>query len=178
MACVNVSPIRALLPFSVLFIVLPCVFREELLNVIAIPVFFFLGSYFFLLNFPQIGNTLHAKPLYVEDLIVEYNDIQDKTFHKIYTVTMNFLLAVIFASISEYIILQDLVNKPLVEIFAIIGGNVSLYMKVQNITGKLLLKIFYTLKQTEVRKRKMSEENHSRTIELTEQKLDEKETKK
>lgn len=153
----SINPIRALLPFSVLFTCLPFIFPEQLMTFISMPVFFFFGSYFFLLNFPRIGNKLHAKPLYVEDLILEYNNVREHTFRNVYTVLMNFMLASLFAVVSEYLIIRGIHDKPFIEICAIIGGNLSLYLKVQNVTGKLMLKIFYRMKQIEVRKRRESE---------------------
>ena len=92
------SPIRLLLPVSGLFLALPCIFRDELMNFYSIPVFYFFGSYFFFLNFPSIGEILHGKPIYVQDLIVnnDNSSVIDHSFKKTYTVLMNFILAVLF----------------------------------------------------------------------------------
>jgi hypothetical protein len=147
------SPLRLLLPISATFLALPCLFRTELMNFYTIPVFYFFGSYFFFLNFPKIGETLHGKPTYVEDLVLTIGGIDDHTFHKTYTVMMNFILAVLFAVFSEYIIIQGVREKPMIEIFAIIGGNWSLYMKAQNTVGKILLEMCHFMKTQEVERR-------------------------
>lgn len=142
------SPIRLLLPVSGLFLALPCIFRDELMNFYSIPVFYFFGSYFFFLNFPYIGEILHGKPIYIEDLIVvDTNSEIDHSFKKIYTVIMNFILAVLFSLFSEYILIKGIEEKPIVEILGIIGGNINLYMKAQNTVGKILLQLCYNMKE-------------------------------
>jgi hypothetical protein len=155
------SPLRLLLPISAIFLAMPFIFKTELMNYYSFPVFGFFGSYFFFLNFPMIGSTLHGKPTYVEDLVLSMDGISDNSFKKIYTVIMNFILAVLFAVFSEYIIIQGVHNKPMIEIFAIVGGNLSLYMKAQNTVGKLLLGVCHWMKSVEVRRRRMSSEDLS-----------------
>ena len=152
------SPIRLLLPVSGLFLALPCIFRDELMNFYSIPVFYFFGSYFFFLNFPSIGEILHGKPIYVQDLIVnnDNSSVIDHSFKKTYTVLMNFILAVLFSLFSEYILIKGIEEKPVVEILGIVGGNISLYLKAQNTIGKILLKLCYSMKED--RKRQMSED--------------------
>jgi len=93
----------------------------------------------------------------VEDLILTTNRVIDDSFKKSYTVIMNFILAVLFAIFSEYIIIQGVRDKPMIEIFAIIGGNWILYMKAQNTIGKLLLDLCYCMKSKE-HQRRLSEE--------------------
>ena len=152
------SPIRLLLPISAIFMTLPCVFREELMNYYTFPIFYFFGSYFFFLNFPIIGEILHGKPVYIEDLILSTEEkVDDDSFKKSYAVIMNFILAVLFAIFSEYIIIQGVRDKPVIEIFAIIGGNWSLYMKAQNTIGKILLDFCYCMKSKE-HQRRLSED--------------------
>jgi len=137
---------------------LPCVFREELMNYYTFPIFYFFGSYFFFLNFPIIGEILHGKPVYIEDLILSTEEkVDDDSFKKSYAVIMNFILAVLFAIFSEYIIIQGVRDKPVIEIFAIIGGNWSLYMKAQNTIGKILLDFCYCMKSKE-HQRRLSED--------------------
>ena len=150
------SPLRLLLPISAVFLALPCVFKTELMNFYAFPIFYFFGSYFFFLNFPKIGEILHRKPTYVDDLVLTTDGIDDDTFKKTYTVIMNFILASLFAIFSEYIIIQGIRDKPMIELFAIVGGNWSLYMKAQNTVGKITLGICHCMKKKEVRRRRMS----------------------
>jgi hypothetical protein len=157
------APIRLLLPISTVFLALPCIFKRELLNYYAFPIFYFFGSYFFFLNFPTIGETLHGKPIYVEDLVLTMDGIDDHSFKKAYSVIMNFILAILFAVFSEYIIIQGVRDKPMIEIFAIIGGNWSLYMKAQNIVGKIILDLCHCMKTQEVRRR-LSDDN---TVEMS-----------
>jgi hypothetical protein len=149
-------PIRLLLPISATFLALPCLFRDELMNFYAFPVFYFFGSYFFFLNFPRIGEILHGKPTYVEDLVLTTDGINDHTFQKIYSVIMNFILAMLFAVLSEYVIIQGITHKPVIELFAIVGGNLSLYMKAQNTVGKVLLGVCHYMKTKEIKRRRLS----------------------
>lgn len=158
------SPLRLLLPISAAFLAIPFVFKKELMNYYSFPIFGFFGSYFFFLNFPTIGETLHGKPVYVQDLVLSMDGISDDSFKKIYTVIMNFILAILFAVFSEYIIIQGVHDKPMIEIFAIVGGNLSLYMKVQNTVGKILLGVCHWMKSAEVRRRRMSSEDPSNSI--------------
>lgn len=153
------SPIRLLLPVSGVILTLPFVFDNELLNYYSFPVFGFFGSYFFFLNFPSIGELLHTKPIYVDDLVLSLDDSEDHTFKQIYSAVMNLILSILVAGFSEYIIIQGVRDKSIIEICGIIGGNLSLYMKTQNVIGKLLLNLCNKLKISEVRRRRMSSEN-------------------
>ena len=150
------DPIRILLPIGGVFLVLPWIFKDALMNFYAFVIFSFFGAYFFFLNFPSIGEVLHGKPIYVEDLIlINDNDTQrDETFKMLYAVIMNLVLAILFTVFAEYVIIKGIEDKPLIEIFAIIGGNLSLYMKTQNTIGKFLIYFCYNCK--EERKRKTS----------------------
>jgi DNA-directed RNA polymerase beta' subunit len=157
------SPIRILLLFAVGFFTLPMVFREELMNYLAFPIFYFFGSYMVFINFPSIGKILHTKPIYINDLTIIYNNKhRDNTLKKIYMVIMNLILAILFAMFSEYIIIKGIKEKPIIEIFAIIGGNLSLYVKIQSIVGDILLKFCYKIKDTEIYRRKFSSQSISR----------------
>lgn len=152
-------PIRVLIPVSLAFLAIPIIFNE-LTNFYAIPVFYFFGSYFIFINFPRISEVLHEKPTFVDDLILKPADngkSDDHTFKKIYLVTMNFILALLFACFSEYVIVQGVDDKPIIEILGIIGGVLSLYLKVQNSIGKILLTVCNMLKETEVRRRSISD---------------------
>jgi hypothetical protein len=120
---------------------------------VTVPIFYFTGSYFLLLNFPGIVERLHRRPLYLEDLeIVSVTQENNKTFQVIYSIVMNFLLAVLFAALTEYMLLQDIASKPIVEVAAILGGTLGLYYKVQGITGKLLICICHQYKTYELRR--------------------------
>jgi hypothetical protein len=160
------SPLRLLLPVSATFMAIPCIFKGELMNYYSFPIFYFFGSYFFFLNFPKIGEILHGKPTYVEDLVLTMDGLDDHTFKKTYAVIMNFILAILFAVFSEYIIIQGVRDKPIIEIFAIIGGNWSLYMEAQNTIGKILLDVCHYLKTKEIRRR-MSSSDDIKNIEMT-----------
>ena len=159
-------PIRLLLPVSATFITIPCIFREQFMNYYSFPIFYFFGSYFFFINFPSLSEMFHKKPIYIDDLIIRSQGltidtdkklIDDNSFRKLYNVAMNCILSILFASFSEYVILQGVKTRSIIEICGIIGGNISLYIKVQNSIGKILLKVFYT--QKERRKRTLSNLN-------------------
>ena len=137
--CKLFSPIRWLLPFAAVLFALPFIFKENLMFA-TVPLFYFLGVYFILLNFPKITESLNKKPLYIEDLKDEIYGYNQK-FYKAYVVLMNFMLAAVFSGLAEYIIVKGVRNKPVAEIFAVIGGNISLYLKIQNSGSKIILKI-------------------------------------
>ena len=149
MTCKRCSPIRWLLPFAAVLFALPFIFKENLMFA-TVPLFYFLGLYFILLNFPKITESINKKPLYIEDLkdeIYGYN----KKFYKAYVVLMNFILAAVFSGLAEYIIVKGIRNKPVAEIFAVIGGNISLYLKIQNSGSKIILKICNCCKNYAIR---------------------------
>jgi hypothetical protein len=106
---------------------------------------------------------LHVKPIYVEDLVIVDNTIEetrkDTSFIQIYIVVMNLILSILFAVFSEYVIIQGITDKPVIEVFAIIGGNLSLYIKTQNTVGNVLLKFCYNIKEKETIKRNISQTN-------------------
>ena len=151
-----VSPIRLLLPISAALLVLPFIFKRDLMLFTTLPLVYFLASYFFLINFPGIVESLHKRPLYIEDL--EVSDITSESsnllFRHIYSIIMNFLLAFLFAGLSEYIILQNIREKPVVEVVAIIGGNLGLYYKIQDIIGKIMLSLCHYIKTSEIKRQR------------------------
>jgi hypothetical protein len=122
------------------------------MNYYSFPIFIFFSSYFFFINFPKLGEILHCKPTYVSDLIITSDGVDDHTFKKTYTVIMNFILAILFSIFAEYIIIQGVDDKQMIEIFAIIGGNLSLYMKTQNAIGKIILSVCHCMKKKETRR--------------------------
>ena len=158
------SPIRLLLVLSAVFLIIPCIFKNELMNYYSFPVFYFFGSYFFFINFPIIGETMHGKPTYVEDLVVTMNGINDHSFKKKYSVIMNFVLALLFSMFAEYIIIQGIKERSIIEILGIIGGNLSLYMKTQNTMGKFLLEFCNCMKTKEISRRLSLDINTSPSI--------------
>lgn len=142
------SPIRLLLPISGLLFAIPFIFEKDIFLYITLPLCYFAALYMVLLNFPGVVESLHTKPLYLEDLELarQGTDTPDLTFQYIYSIIMNFLLAILFAGISEYVILQPIREKPIVEVCAIIGGNLALYYKIQGIVGKIILKLCHYFK--------------------------------
>ena len=142
------SPIRLLLPLSAGLFVTPF-FVDELMNYYVLPVFYFVGSYFFFLNFPTIAEKLHQQPIYLEDLVLARGGKLDYTFQQWYNVIMNLVLAVLFAAFADYVILKGVEDLPLTEMLAIIGGNISLYMKTQDSVGKTLVGFIHILKTNE-----------------------------
>lgn len=151
MSCLRykvLSPLRLLLPISGTLFALPFIFEKDLLLYTTLPLFYFLGLYFFLLNFPGLAESLHKRPLYLEDLEIARlgTATPDRTFQNIYSIIMNFLLAALFAGLAEYIILNDIREKPIVEAFGVIGGNLGLYYKIQTTLGKVMIWICHKYK--------------------------------
>ena len=151
--------LKYLLPISAFLLISPLIFPEQLVNYITLPIFYFFGMFFLLINFRQVGEFLYRKPIYLEDLVVEHRMIRlqnptiftgvynDNTLQLTYGVVMNFILAFLFALFSEYIVVKDVRQLPIIEIFGIIGGNLSLYFRVQSIVGKVIIKIFHIFKE-------------------------------
>ena len=135
------SPIRLLIPVSGALFAMPFIFRQDLLLFTTLPLFYFLGLYFFLLNFPGIAESLHRRPLHLEDLEIVRLETStpDLTFQYIYNILMNFLLSVLFAGIVEYVVFQDIRTKSVMEALGIIGGNLGIYYKTQTIMGKFMI---------------------------------------
>ena len=142
------SPIRLLLPFSSALFATPF-FVPELMNYYMLPIFFFFGSYFLFLNFPSIAENLHARPVYLEDLVVARGGTLDHTFQRWYSAIMNFVLSLLFAAFADYVIIKGVRELPATEMLAIIGGNISLYMKTQDTIGKTLVGFIHILKTNE-----------------------------
>jgi hypothetical protein len=151
--------LKYLLPISAFLLISPLVFPDQLVNYITLPIFYFFGMFFLLINFRQVGEFLYRKPIYLEDLVVEQRMIRlqnpsiftgvynDNTLQLTYGVVMNFILAFLFALFSEYIVVKDVRQLPIIEIFGIIGGNLSLYFRIQSIVGKIIIKIFHIFKK-------------------------------
>lgn len=142
------SPIRLLLPVAGTLFVTPFVY-PIFYNVIWFPILYFFASYFTFLNFPCIVETLHKKPMYFEDLTIVKKSVSDKTFQKVYTVIMSFMLALVFGIVSDYVLLQGIHKKSLADIIGIVGANVLVFMKVQNEIGRLLVSICHSAKDSD-----------------------------
>ena len=156
MSCLRyrvLSPVRLLLPISGTLFALPFIFEKDLLLYTTIPLFYFLGMYFFLLNFPGIAETLHRRPLYIEDLEIARlgAPAPDRTFQHIYSIVMNFILAALFAALAEYVILQNVHERPLVEAMGVVGGNLGLYYKLQTALGRIMICICHKYKMRRLR---------------------------
>ena len=151
---VKIKNKRFLLPFGLTSIIIPFFFQDYLIHYLWFPLLYLFGSFIIFFNFPVLVEYTHNKPLYLEDLTIQETD--NNKFRKIYIITMTFLLSILVSGISEYIIINGIRNKPIIELLGIIGGNISIYLNVQNVTGKILLKFFYFLKQREIERRKRS----------------------
>lgn len=162
--------LKYLLPISAFLLISPLIFPEQLVNYITLPIFYFFGMFFLLINFRQVGEFLYRKPIYLDDLVVEHRMIRlqnptiftgiynDNTLQLTYGVVMNFILAFLFALFSEYIVVKDVRRLPIIEIFGIIGGNLSLYFRVQSIVGKVIIKIFHIFKERIEKERNLIKE--------------------
>lgn len=150
------SPIRLLIPISSGLFIVPFIV-DDFMIYYTFPLCYFFGAYFFFLNFPRIAEVLHQKPLYLEDLAIAQGGMLDRKFQGWYSIAMNFILALLFSSFAEYVIIQGIRKKPIVEIMAIVGGNISLYMKTQNVVGKFLIMMCHCMKEEEIIKRKLSD---------------------
>jgi hypothetical protein len=129
---------------------------------VSVPTFYFIGLYIVLVNFPVIAESLHQKPLYLEDLEIlqEESEVPDQTFRRAYRLLMNFILAALFAAIAEYVILQGVHNKSVVEVVAIVGGNLSVYYETQSFIGRLIIWMCHRCKQNRLRHLSESSEPH------------------
>ena len=158
------SPVRFLLPLSVVMFVIP-MFVQELMNYYIFPIFYFFGAYFCFLNFPSIAEQLHSQPIYLEDLVIARSDGDlDRSFQNLYSVIMNFILAGLLAAFADYIIIEGVRKLPLTKMLAIIGGNISLYMKTQDAVGQCLISFIHMLKTN--KETEDSEFRDSSTIEI------------
>jgi hypothetical protein len=110
------------------------------------PFFYFTASYIIFLNFPCISESMHRKPVYYEDLTINREGVENNTFQRVYSIVMNFILAIIFSAVSEYVIIQGVDDKPLAEITAVVGGNIFLFVKIQDAVGKVLLYMCFYIK--------------------------------
>lgn len=114
-----------------------------------IAVFYFVGSFMMLTNFPYFSTMLHSKPVYVDDLSIQVssNNI-DTRFKTVYELIMVFFLSGLIAVFADYIYLNG-INVPPLEFIGIVGGNISVYLRIQNTVGKILLKLCFCLKRRE-----------------------------
>ena len=143
------SPIRSLLPLSMGLFIVPILFLDTANNYIYLPVAYFFAMYFWLINFPSICESLHKTPIYFEDLQLARKEHTDHTFQRAYNAAMSFILALIFAGVADYVIIQGVTGKDPAEVTAIIGGNAFLFMKIQNEAGRVLLTVCHAAKENE-----------------------------
>lgn len=143
------SPIRLLLPAAGVLYIIPFIF-PQLYTVVLFPLCYFFASYFTFLNFPCVVETLHKKPMYFEDLALIEKRISSNLFQKVYTVVMSFLLALIFAIVADYVLVQGIHTKSTADIVGTIGANILVFMKVQNEVGRNLVGVCHTFKDVKV----------------------------
>lgn len=143
------SPIRFLLPVSAVCFALPVII-DELYSVLWLPMLYFTGAYGVFVNFPCIVEKLHATPVYFEDLAITEKGVHKDTLQLVYNIIMSFVLALIFAGVADYVVLQGIESKPLAEVTAIVYANLALFMRIQNGIGSALMNVCNRLKDTEV----------------------------
>lgn len=141
-------PIRLLLPVAGTLIALPIAIPDKFNIYLLTPIFYFFGTLFICINFPRMGEIMHERPIYLEDLSLASGSQRDK-FKNIYSGIMTVTLALLFALFSEYVLSQDIFRKPVVEILAVIGGNLMLYIKAQHFVGKILITMCHCIKERE-----------------------------
>lgn len=140
-------PYRLLLPVSGTLVVIPIFFSEQLNGRIFTSIFYFLGIYFFLLNFPRLCEIMNDKPIYIEDLVITTEGDNRHKFKNAYVNIMILVLSILCALFVQYISSRSLYEKPLIEILGIIGGNLILYVKIQNIVGRIFINICHCVKE-------------------------------
>jgi hypothetical protein len=112
------------------------------------------SSWVILWNYPKIGHSIQSKPLYVEDLISDFNNIgANYKFMEYYTKMTNFSLAILVTISADYAVFKNGKERDFIEILAVLGGVMALYLKCQDIIAKILLFICYYLKNMEAKKR-------------------------
>jgi len=140
-------PVRLLLPVSATALVIPFLFPDKLNEYVWVPICYFFGTYFFFINFPRLGEIMHEKPIWLEDLILATGGQGSHAFRNIYSNIMNAVLALLFALFAEYVITQGIRHLPVIEIMGIIGGNLVLYVKIQHTVGKMLINVCHCMKE-------------------------------
>jgi hypothetical protein len=139
------------------FIIMIPIFPEQLVNYWYITSMAFFSSWIIFWNVPEIGQCLQSKPLYVEDLIIQGDNIgANYKFMKYYTNSTNFCLALLVTTMADYTFFKNNGNRGLIEITGVIGGVLSLYLKCQQIIAKILLRICYYIKKREEFSKMMS----------------------
>jgi len=123
---------------------------EELYSVVWVPILYFFASYFLFLNFPCVAESLHKTPIYFEDLKIVEKDVTHDTFQKAYSIIMNFILSIIVGFVADYVIINGIRDKSIIEIFAIIGGNLFLFFKIQSQAGRILISACHYFKDNKV----------------------------
>ena len=102
-------------------------------NLIGFGLMYFMGMYFILFNYPEIGTFLSSKPHYIEDL--------DNDNYKLCFIGLqNLFLSILFAILVDSLIL-NMDDKSLIELFGLVGGNLALFIRFQSLIGKVLLLI-------------------------------------
>ena len=104
---------------------------EEANNLIGFGLMYFLGMYFILFNFPEIGIFLSSKPHYIEDL-------DNKNYKLSFIGLQNLFLSILFGILVDSLII-NIEDKSLIELFGLVGGNLALFIRFQSLIGKILL---------------------------------------
>lgn len=139
---------RILIPVSISLFSASFTISEKIKGVIYIPILYFLGVYFLLINFPKLVEITKKKPVYIDDLILGTVGQKNRLWFKnIYLYTMFFLLSILFSIFIDYFISNGFHNKPLLEVCGIIGGNLLVYSKIQDIIGRILLNFCHCVKE-------------------------------
>tara|TARA_B100000686_G_scaffold142661_1_gene150102 strand:+ start:1085 stop:1552 length:468 start_codon:yes stop_codon:yes gene_type:complete len=121
---------RILITVSIGLFVTPIAWKSAN-NLIGFGLMYFLGMYFILFNFPEIGIFLSSKPHYIEDL-------DNENYKLCFIGLQNLFLSILFGVLVDSLII-NMDNKSLIELFGLIGGNLALFIRFQSLIGKILL---------------------------------------
>lgn len=103
-----------------------------------------LATYALLLNFPSIVRSVHARPLYYDDLEdSKYVDAAIRQrFQSLFVLILQVNLTIIISCLIYYYYdRMHVSNLSKIELFGIFGGFISLLLKIENAVGKLALSV-------------------------------------
>ena len=142
-------------PYEIRRLLLPLVAMSSLLTIDELYNFFYLPMVIFFIffiifwNFPVLVTFANMKPLYYEDLFIDYSKIQlldvsptkKKYFETVFHWSLIITNSLFISALSDYWLYKTLDRSSMIEVIGVTGGILKIFQLINHINGSIILQI-------------------------------------
>jgi len=122
---------------------------DELYNFFYLPLVIFFIFFIIFWNFPVLVTFANMKPLYYEDLFIDYSKIQlldvspvkKKYFETVFHWSLIITNSLFISALSDYWLYKTLDRSSMIEVIGVTGGILKIFQLINHINGSIILQI-------------------------------------